>query len=867
MAPSLTAHLRRMKVAYGVLIIGLVSTGVIFYRVRENLQSRDQAHFERRVRESHVTIERGITRAVDQVYNIRALFAASRKVTWNEWNAYLKTMTVRHSQLGIRTLGYIEKVTPDTFPAFVEQHKDQTNFTGVLPAIPPERPFYYPSIYLTHFDSKADLIIGLDHAVKPERLAMIEQAIDQNRPTLTEKAFFMGRDGTHTNFGVFTYLPVYRSDMPLATVEQRRAAIQGLIYMTIDRETLPAILFERPGRSEVDIEVFDGLEITPNKALYNRDAILHAGEANFRATLTHRAVIPVLNRQWTIFFFTTPEFDANSPRYLQWLALLGGVIISSFLFAITCVQVNARDRAELDAEELHKSEAALAAEKERLAVTLESIAEGVITTNAAEEIVSLNHVAERLTGWSQAEAVGRPLSEVFCPVNDKTRQPRADVVGEVLRADADSNSEQDALLISRDGTERIITDSAAPIHLAGKIIGAVLVFRDFTEKRRNEEELLKESKLESVGLLAGGIAHDFNNILTGIIGNISLARMSAHSTEKMLDRLSGVEKSAFRAKDLTQQLLTFAKGGAPIRKWAQIPELVKDVCQFTLHGSTVQCEYSLPPDIWPVELDEGQFRQALNHLVINAMQAMPDGGQMEVKLENVELTEGFLPPLAAGKYVKLSIRDHGPGIEPKNLSRIFEPYFTPKRAGNGLGMATAYSVVRKHEGQIRVESTIGVGSVFHVYLPATFRAVQPVTSDVNQKEFFGHGRVLIMDDEPDVLEIAGHMLRMCGYEVETVRDGADVIERYIRAKAAGQPFDAVIMDLTVPNGMGGREAIRRLKELAPEIKAIVSSGYSFDPVMANYRQYGFRGIIPKPYQMEELGRVLRDVIAGAAVEN
>ncbi len=470
-------------------------------------------------------------------------------------------------------------------------------------------------------------------------------------------------------------------------------------------------------------------------------------------------------------------------------------------------------------------------------------------------------MAEQLTGWPQAEAVGKPLAKLFSVIHENTREPFPNPVETVMRTGADSGLEIPALLIARDGKERAIAHTAAPIrNRQGGIIGVVVVFRDITERQKSEAELLKESKLESVGLLAGGIAHDFNNILQGILGNLSLARMNAHSTEKMLERLTGVEKSAMRARDLTQQLVMFARGGAPIRRQVQLASVVKDATLFALTGSNVHCEFSLLADLCPVEVDEGQFRQVINNIVINATQAMPDGGKIEVRAENVEFTGGFLPPLKAGKFVKISIRDHGAGIRPEHLPRIFDPYFTTRTGARGLGLASAHSVIRKHDGQITVDTQLGRGSTFQIYLPASLKAVQSPVSDTEQKRFFGQGRVLVMDDEADILALAGEMLKSMGYEVEVANDGAQAIERYLSAKQAGGPFAAVIMDLTVPEGMGGKECVRRLKELDPHIKAIVSSGYSYDPVMANFREFGFSGVIPKPYVIEELGRVLKEVI-------
>jgi CheY-like chemotaxis protein len=309
----------------------------------------------------------------------------------------------------------------------------------------------------------------------------------------------------------------------------------------------------------------------------------------------------------------------------------------------------------------------------------------------------------------------------------------------------------------------------------------------------------------------------------------------------------------------------FARGGAPIRKQIQITGLVKDATLFALHGSNVTCEFSLPADTWPVDVDEGQFRQVINNVALNAVQAMPEGGAIEVRAENVEVTAGQLPPPAQGRHVKVSIRDHGTGIRPEHLSRIFDPYFTTRKHARGLGLASAYSVVRKHDGQIKVETQVARGTTFQIYLPASPVKAEPAAEAVGQKQFFGRGRILIMDDEVEILALAGEMLKVMGFEVETARDGAEALERYALAKSNGSPFSAVIMDLTIPEGMGGKEAIRRLTALDPQVKAIVSSGYSYDPVMASFQEYGFSGVIPKPYLMDDLARVLEEVLGKKAV--
>jgi PAS domain S-box-containing protein len=850
-----------MKVAYLVLLVTLIPTFTLFYRVRENIKAREEARFDRIVAQTQTAVENVVVRCIDQIYNMRALFAANQNVEPDVWKAYLNSMNVRHGELGILTLGYLEKVTPATKGEFLKRRSSdiETNFT-IFPA--GERPIYFPMVYVTQFDTNVHTIYGLDHAVRPERIGFIEQAVDQDKPFLTGRIKFMGRDGTvHTNSGTMVYLPVYKNSAPIGNVAQRRESLQGVIWMTIVPQQLLTVLFENQDNPEVDIEVFDGTEVNPDELIYDRDGTLQSGEPKLHGTITRRIIVPVLNRQWTVFFSTTPEFDANSPRYLQWLTLAGGLVFSFLLFGTAWMQAKARARAEQDAAALHKSEAALAVEKEELAVTLYSIGDGVITTDVNARIVSINKAAQHLTGWTQKEAEGKPSAEIFRIIHEQTRDPADSPVPTVLQTRAIVELGNHILLIARDGTERAIADSAAPIcDKNGGVTGVVLVFRDVTEKQKAEAQMFKESKLESVGLLAGGIAHDFNNMLTLITGNIALARMPENSREETLQLLAHAERAALRTKDLTQQLLTFARGGAPIRKPAHLDGMIREACQFAVLGSNVQCEFSLAGDAWPVEIDEGQFRQILNNLVINTRQAMPDGGKVEVSLENMELADGLLPPLPAGKYVKLSIKDHGSGIKPEHLPKIFEPYFTTKKGGSGLGLATAYSVVRKHEGLIRVESAVGIGSTFQIYLPASNQPVAPPPAEEPQSRFSGHGRLLIMDDEAMVLKVLSAMLQKIGYEVETSLDGKEAIERFVTARNVGKPFKAVIMDLTIPNGMGGREAISRLRELDPDVKAIVSSGYSLDPIMANYREHGFCGVIPKPYRTEDLNRVLNEVI-------
>ncbi|MDJ0667876.1 MAG: PAS domain S-box protein [Desulfobacterales bacterium] len=503
----------------------------------------------------------------------------------------------------------------------------------------------------------------------------------------------------------------------------------------------------------------------------------------------------------------------------------------------------------------------LAAEKERLSVTLRSIGDGVISTDLQGNVISVNEIAEELTGWKEEEAVGKPLTNVFHIVNELNRQLCEDPVRKVMETGGIVGLANNTILVSRDGQEHVIADSAAPImDSQQKIIGAVLVFRDITEKRKIEEELVKIQKLESLGVLAGGIAHDFNNFLTAIIGNLSLAMLDSKPGDQVVARLKEMEKASLQAKDLTQQLLTFSKGGEPVKKLVNFVDLVKHSATFSLRGSNVRCEFSIAENLRPAEVDEGQIGQVINNLVLNADHAMPEGGILKICAENIVLLEANEFSLPAGPYIKTTLRDHGVGIPIDLLPKVFDPYFTTKHKGSGLGLTVAYSIIDKHNGRLTADSVLGKHTTFTIYLPASEKL--EIQTENNAKVLFaGEGKILLMDDEDFIREVASQMLYKLGYEVSVAKDGNEAIEIYRQAQQSKQPFDAVIMDLTVPGGMGGKEAIQKLKALDPNIKALVSSGYSNDPIMSNFRDYGFKGVVKKPYLIQDMSDALQSVIS------
>jgi len=385
------------------------------------------------------------------------------------------------------------------------------------------------------------------------------------------------------------------------------------------------------------------------------------------------------------------------------------------------------------------------------------------------------------------------------------------------------------------------------------------IIRDITEYKDMEKEREKADRLESLGLLAGGIAHDFNNFLTGILGNISLAKLQLDPEDESYEILQESEKAAQSAKSLTQQLLTFSKGGTPVKVNIAIEDLVKNSANFVLSGSNVRCNFEFPDDFWNVRADRGQLTQVFNNLILNANQAMPEGGVITVRGENVVITKAKKLPLKDGKYIMIETHDRGIGIPQDVISKIFDPFFTTKQKGSGLGLSTVFSIIKRHEGFITVESEPEQGTAFFIYLPATQRGIVK-ERETEKKTFKGEGKILVMDDKSFVRNAAVKALRLFGYEVEGSTDGEDAVSLFKDAINKGKPFDVVILDLTIPGGMGGENTLKKLRGIDPKMKAIVSSGYSEDPVMSDYKKHGFNAIVNKPYQYEELCKVVSKVI-------
>ena len=410
-------------------------------------------------------------------------------------------------------------------------------------------------------------------------------------------------------------------------------------------------------------------------------------------------------------------------------------------------------------------------------------------------------------------------------------------------------------LIRPDGdTRHVNAFGGAKYDAKGQVNGLFGTVQDITERKRMEEELQKAQKLQSLGILAAGIAHNFNNLMGGIFGYIDMARVVSQDS-KVTTFLSKAINSIDRARGLTGQLLTFAKGGAPLQQTGNLFPFVQETAQFALSGSSASCHFDVPQDLWACNFDKNQIGQVIDNIIINAQQAMPVGGTIELTARNIALEEKEHPLLANGNYVSISVKDTGVGIPKELISKIFDPFFTTKAKGHGLGLATCYSIVKRHEGCIDVESEPGKGSTFKVYLPASTESASAAIKKT-AKTHKGSGTFLVMDDEEVMRDTIGDMLGTLGYKVVSKENGKDAIDFYASETKANRKITGMIFDLTVPGGMSGKEAVAEIRKLNTEIPVFVASGYADDPVIKKPTEYGFTGSICKPFNKAELVELL-----------
>lgn len=496
-----------------------------------------------------------------------------------------------------------------------------------------------------------------------------------------------------------------------------------------------------------------------------------------------------------------------------------------------------------------------------LETTLKSIGYALIAADKKGNITFINSIAENLTGWKKKDVIGNNSEEVFCLIDSKTGKKIDFPIKKVLQENITINSNNNNISIKSKNNKKYPVEylCTAIIDDKNNIHGAVLLFNNITSNIKMNEAILKTQKMESINTLAGGIAHDFNNLLATILGNLSIVKMDAVPGDETYESLIEMEKATLKAKDLANKLLTFSKGSEPVKKSISIKNLIKDITKYSLKDTNTQNQFNIDDNLMPVEINEDQITHVIENIIINAIQTMQNRGIIIISATNVDIEEGNDLQLVNGKYIKISIKDQGKGIHENHIPKIFDPYFTTKQGQCGLGLAISYSIIKKHKGEITFDTKYEEGTTFNIYLPAsTNEKIIPQKAD--KKVITGEGEILVMDDDVMVQKSAGRILKRLGYQVTFTKDGAETIKAYKKAKKDNKPFDAVIMDLTIPGGMGGKEAINELKKIDSEIKVVISSGYSNDPAVTSPRKFGFKGVIPKPYTIQEMGKILHNIL-------
>jgi len=480
---------------------------------------------------------------------------------------------------------------------------------------------------------------------------------------------------------------------------------------------------------------------------------------------------------------------------------------------------------------------------------------GYLTLNREGMIQGANLAAAEMLGVTRSALANRQVDRFITPAT------RPVFVGFLTRVYTSNTRERCEVALLVEGKAPLEVELEAIASGSGPECRVALT--DITDRKRSAEDRLILSKLESTGILAGGIAHDFNNLLTALILNLDMAKLLAPADDEQARYLAQAKATAFLARGLTQQLLAFSKGSALNRKAIRLPGVIQDAARLALSGANVQCDFAIASDLWPVLADEGQIGQVLRNLVLNAREAMPAGGLISVRAENVVQRSSEMPELPAGGFVKVSITDRGTGISREDLPRIFDPYFSTKQRGEqkgmGLGLTICHMVLQKHGGAIAVQTVPGKGTTFDLYLPV---ATTPAGIDAaaQPRDPRACRKLLVMDDETSVREVFGQTLRSMGHEVELVENGQLAVGAFEMAIHGGSPFDAVFLDLTVRNGMGGWETIEALRQIDPQVKAIVMSGYPDDPIVEEHHRYGFASALVKPFSLEKLREVLAQVL-------
>lgn len=862
-----------------VILTGAVLSFVLYRKVMEWQVRLFTAEFQLRAETAARSLQKGFDHSLSRVEAIADFYASSVEVTKEEFRKFVSNNLADHPE--IHSLGWVQRVSGRDRKQFETGLQTEEGPTFRITERGPSheivtagsRSRYYPLTRLEPAEVH-DKMIGFDLASDPSLVASLDTARDCGKMTIVSRTPL-------TNFGekngFFVLQPLYESTPFYDSPSMRRDNIKGFALGVFRVGKVVEEALRGMEKLGIDFEIIEegAAGTSPERFLYTHVSRTRKdSKGSYRSVapsslkgLVSRTSLSVPGRDWVLVAYPAPALIATFHPYEARAALSAGLLCTGFLATLLMLvarryvqreqylgdlnRVNKQLKKEID--ERVRADHDLKESENKFRTLFDRAADGVLLLKLEGEdavIIDCNPKLLELFGGEREDIVGKQLYELspdIQPDGRSSREKSKEMALAALKGDCSVFEWQHRRL---DGPLFDAEINLQRLRLKEKdhIQGIV---RDVTFRKKMEQELLKQEKLESLGLLAGGLAHDFNNLLTVILGNLSLAQYQSSTDENVENLLMDAEKATLRARDLTQQLLTFAKGGAPVIRTTTVEKLVRESANFALRGSNVRCEITIPGGLHPVEIDEGQISQVIHNLALNAEQAMPEGGVLRIACENVHIDPESPVPLPEGDYVRINVADEGTGIPIEYQQRIFDPYFTTKQKGSGLGLAGSYSIIQRHKGHLSVRSNPAQGATFFIYLPASLNAFAK-TGEKTKSLRRGTGRILVMDDEPSIRRVAGDILQHLGYRVDGAKDGEAAIEFYSKARENGDPFSVVIMDLTIPGGMGGEEALRKLRKIDPEVKAIVSSGYADDPIMADYKSYGFASMAAKPYQLDTL---------------
>jgi PAS domain S-box-containing protein len=823
---------------------------------------------------------------LDEVVSLESFYLSSEHVTQQEFAIFAQSI-MRHEK-GIQALEWIPYVARSERQVFEERAR-QDGHTGfviterkeqgvMMPAS--EREAFFPVYYVEPLEGN-EKALGFDLASNTARLEVMELSRDTGLMKATSPITLVQEKDK--KIAVLAFLPIYQNGKVTDSVAERRKELQGFVLGIFRVEDLLEDAMSGISPQRLDIYIYEKEPHDKSDGFISYHAS-SARTGNVAALLEKSRLlqgkhyvlpVTVADKTWLLYFMPIPEFYSELRSWEVWgvpgiILIFGALLLGYFIIILEREErarrhafdiSRAKDALESEAAERQQTEEALRLSEERYRGFVQNFA-GIAYRGILENFtpVFFHGAVEVITGYTEEELTrGDPRwDHIIYPAD----LPKV-LSDEKITLQPDYSFEREYRIVRKDGgihwineVGRNICDSSG----VPKYIESIIY--DITRRRKLEEDIQRSRKIESVGVLAGGIAHDFNNILMAILGNISLAKMSLDPEDRPHSLLGQAEKASLRARDLTQQLLTFSKGGEPVKELAEISEVIKDSADFVIRGSKVRCDYHFALDLWPAEIDRGQISQVIQNIVLNASHAMPEGGIVKINCLNLAWDKKQTlfqqlesPVLETGKYLKITIEDSGIGIPPELLDKIFDPYFTTKSEGSGLGLAICHSIIKNHQGNISVQSDPG-GTSFVIYLPASTSQQKPVSKDEEEVQADIKARILVMDDQEIVRETVKSLLTQLGHESIMAADGVEAIRLYRESFSSESHIDLIIMDLTVPGGMGGEEAVKEILKINPEARVIVTSGYSNNPVMANYSQYGFCSAVIKPYRINEVRRAI-----------